>query len=95
MIKEKLSRAAVLCVLLIFVMQATVLAAAKPTLSNIRFGSGVERDRIVFDFGNTGTPSYDVKEEMGGLRVILTFAKLEDARRAAPMMIFFNIVISI
>lgn len=83
-IREKLSRAAVLCVLLIFVMQAMVLAAAKPTLSNIRFGSGVERDRIVFDFGNTGIPSYDVKEEQGGLRVILTFAKLEDAMLIKP-----------
>ena len=80
------NRVAVLCVLFIFIVQTAVLAAAKPSLSNIRFGSGTERDRIVFDFGNTGFPQYDVRTEQGGLRVVLTFANLNDAMKTKPQV---------
>ena len=79
-----MKRTAAMCVLLLFVLQTAVLGAAKPTLSNVRFGSGVERDRIVFDFGNTNYPQYDVKTEQGGKRVILSFLNLTDALGVKP-----------
>ena len=69
---------------LLFILTATVTAASVPSISSVRFGSGVERDRVVFDV--TALPKYEVRTERDGTRIVLELVGIGDASGVKPVI---------
>ncbi len=74
-------RAALLALLLVFCLQAAALAAGV-RLTAVRFGSGVERERIVFEL--SAMPLYKAETSDDGKQVVLEFTGVTDTVRVKP-----------
>jgi len=70
-------RIAICAILFVFVLQAAALAASANTkVSGIRFSSGAERYRIVFDVDKL--PEYNVTVTNNGTRILLDFSDTDN-----------------
>ncbi len=76
-------RVLICCIALLLVSQTMVFAAAPAVLSGVRFGSGAARDRIVLDLSRL--PTYEVRTENGGQRIIVELSGVSD-QAAKPEM---------
>lgn len=77
--KRFAGRSALLALAFLFFWQAAALAAQ---LTSVRFGSGVERERIVFEM--SALASYKAKTSADGKQVIIEFTDLSDGVRIKP-----------
>lgn len=78
-IKKLCGRSALLALAFLFFWQVAALAAQ---LTAVRFGSGVERERIVFEM--SAIPPYEAKTSADGKQVVIEFTGLSDGVRVKP-----------
>ena len=78
-IKRLSGRSALLALAFLFFWQAAALAAQ---LTAVRFGSGVERERIVFEM--SALPAYQAQTSADGKQIVIEFTGLSDGARIKP-----------
>ena len=78
-IKRLSGRSALLALAFLFFWQAAALAAQ---LTAVRFGSGVERERIVFEM--SALPAYKAQTSADGKQIVIEFTGLSDGARIKP-----------
>ena len=65
-------RGLILALMFLMFFEGTVLAAAVANISTVRFHHGKDHDRIVFDMDRT--PSYSIRTEKNGKRIVIDFS---------------------